>query len=321
MTPTLAEPPLALARAQWEALEHAHAARADALTERWRTSRAAGQKHPIEDFLFTYYSYKPGQLRRWHPGAGVELMDAAAEPRANWRFAAPGRAPGSITLDEPALRGARGPEFAAIRAILRGTASRPASFGCFGMHEWAMTYRQEEHRHAVPLRLGQRGTDAVVEASEIRCTHFDAYRFFTPEAAPRNLVRPTRETQAAMEQPGCLHAGMDLYKWATKLGPLIPGALLLDAFELARDIRWMDMRASPYDVRAWGAAAVAIETPEGKAEYARAQRGFTERGQALRARLIAALDALDERGRGLVGGEHPVGAPAAKGADRTPVPA
>ncbi|HEY9423927.1 MAG TPA: 3-methyladenine DNA glycosylase, partial [Microterricola sp.] len=35
--------------------------------------------------------------------------------------------------------------------------------------------------------------------------------------------------------------------------------------------------------------AVPIETPEGKAEYVRAQRGFTERGNELRARLLAAV--------------------------------
>ena len=30
------------------------------------------------DFLFTYYSLRPRQLRRWHPGFGVVLGGAAA---------------------------------------------------------------------------------------------------------------------------------------------------------------------------------------------------------------------------------------------------
>ena len=285
---------LTLERADWQATESAHAARADALTAGWRARRdraggKGGEKHPVEDFLFTYYSYERSLMRRWHPGAGIELLDAAAEPRANWKFAAQGRHPGSVILDESALRETRGGEFAAIRAILQGTASRAAHFGCFGLHEWAMVYRQDEHRHEVPLRLGQQGTDAVVEAHDIRCSHFDAYRFFAPEAAPRNRLAPTRENQPLLEQAGCLHAGMDLYKWAVKLGPLVPGETLLDTFELARDIRWLDMRASPYDVSAWGGEAVPIETPEGKAEYVRAQRGFTERGQVLRERLLVLL--------------------------------
>jgi len=79
---------------------------------------------------------------------------------------------------------------------------------------------------------------------------------------------------------------MDLYKWAVKLGPLVPGELLLDAFELARDIRVLDMRASPYDLAEWGYDAVPIETAEGKAAYVRAQRAFADRGRAVRRRLI-----------------------------------
>ena len=58
---------------------------------------------------------------------------------------------------------------------------------------------------------------------------------------------------------------MDVYKWATKLGPVVPGDLLLDCFELARDIRTLDMRASPYDVTSYDLEPIAIETAEGKA--------------------------------------------------------
>ena len=132
-------------------------------------------------------------------------------------------------------------------------------------------------------------SDAVVESHRIRCTHFDAYRFFTDEAAPRNVETPTRERQVELEQPGCLHATMDLFKWATKLGPLVPGELLLDCFELARDVRTLDMRASPYDLAVHGYAPVHIETAAGKAAYAQAQQGFAVRGADLRERLLGVL--------------------------------
>ena len=79
---------------------------------------------------------------------------------------------------------------------------------------------------------------------------------------------------------------MDLYKWAYKLSPAVPGELVADCFELAADIRELDMRASPYDLAAHGYAPVPIETPEGKAEYVAAQRGFAERGAVLRRRLL-----------------------------------
>lgn len=276
-----------LAPAEWRAREAEHAERADALTLARRERVQRRETHPIEDFLFTYYPNKPSALRRWHPGAGVLLAGAAGEERAEWRWYR--TEDGGSRVDADAFLAARGATVDFIARLLGRTVERQARFGCFGLHEWAMVYKQGEHRHEVPLRLGQAATDAVVEAANIGCTHFDAYRFFTPEALPLNALRPSRENQPELEQSGCLHAGMDLYKWAVKLGPLVPGALVLDTFELARDIRWLDMQASPYDVSAWGAPAVAIETPEGKAEYVRVQRGFAERGDALRVRLSAAI--------------------------------
>jgi len=282
--------PERLAAAEWRALEEAHAERADAMTAEHRVRAGRGEKHPVEDFLFTYYAYKPSVLRRWHPGAGIDLADAMNSPRASWRWYTTGGEAGSLVVDASAFRSEKSLLVAGVEKILRSTLGRAGSFGCFGLHEWAMVYRQDEHRHEVPLRLGQGGTDDVVRAHELRCTHFDAFRFFTPDAVPRNRETPTRDLQPAMEQPGCLHAGMDVYKWAVKLGPLVPGDLLLDSFELARDIRILDMEASPYDLADRGYQPVRIETPDGKAEYVRRQRGFTDRSQQLRERLLAALD-------------------------------
>ncbi|HZJ07597.1 MAG TPA: 3-methyladenine DNA glycosylase, partial [Nocardioidaceae bacterium] len=85
---------------------------------------------------------------------------------------------------------------------------------------------------------------------------------------------------------GCLHAGMDLYKHSFRLSPMICSDLVADAFELARDIRVLDMRASPYDLSDLGYPPVRVETAQGKREYAAAQRAFTERGAPLRRRLI-----------------------------------
>jgi hypothetical protein len=95
-----------------------------------------------------------------------------------------------------------------------------------------------------------------------------------------------------LEQRGCLHANMDLYKWASKLAPFAPSELIADCFELARDIREVDMRASPYDLRALGFEPIAIETAAGRAEYEQRQRAFSARGEPLRARLIALCERL-----------------------------
>jgi hypothetical protein len=163
------------------------------------------------------------------------------------------------------------------------------------MHEWAMVHRSAEHgvRHASwPLRLGAAGTDAVVESHRIACSHFDAYRFFAPSARPLNTLSPGPDDRPDFEQPGCLHAGMDLYKHAFRLWPLVPSELVADCFELARDIRVLDMRASPYDLADLGFDPVRVETAEGKQEYAAAQRGFAERGAPLRAALVHACERL-----------------------------
>jgi hypothetical protein len=180
-----------------------------------------------------------------------------------------------------------------IHGLLTATASRAPRFSCFGLHEWAMVYRSADVRHEDwPLRLGTSGTDAVVESLPVRCTHFDAFRFFTPAARPLNMVQPERDDQLTLEQPGCLHAGMDLYKWAYKLDPYSPSSLVADCFELALDIRSLDMRASPYDLGPLGYAPVQIETAEGRAQYRREQAAFSERAEPLRARLIALCETL-----------------------------
>ena len=289
-------PPLTVLPAEeWTRRAATHAARTDAMTAGHRERRSRHEKHAIEDFLFEYYPASPAQLRRWHPGAGVALAPGPDGPAPNgaWRWYRTDD-DGTVTLDAEAFTTARGDTVRFVATLLDATRSRPAATGCFGLHEWAMVYREPAgaHRHPLPLRLGEDGTDAVVEAHRIRCTHIDAFRFFTPEAVPRNTLTPTRETQVAMEQPGCLHAAMDCYKWALKLGPLVPGDLLLDCFELAREIRVTDMQASPYDVSPYGLAPIRIETPEGKHEYVRLQRDYAERSNALRGRLVEVCGAV-----------------------------
>jgi hypothetical protein len=284
-------PAAVLHAADWRARRRAHEERVDAWLTPHLARRRSGVKHPVEDFLFTYYSHRPAQLRRWHPGAGVALRDAdPAEFGPDYRATAAG-----LTLDTDRVRARRADSVGWIRTLLAATAGRPAQLGCFGLHEWAMVYRQtqDEVRHnAWPLRLSPAATAAVVEERGVRCSHFDAFRFFTAPARPLNLLTPTRERQHELEQPGCLHANMDLYKWAYKLSPLVSSELVADAFALAREIRTLDMRASPYDLADLGYPPVRIETVEGRHEYARAQRGFAERAAPLRARLVAECDRL-----------------------------
>ena len=251
---------------------------------------APGEKHPVHDFLFTYYSQRPAQLRRWHPGWGVVLEGGAPEYGGLKGYVV---STGSTdVMVSPDHLASQRPLVEGIHALLVATAARAPQLGCFGLHEWAMVHGQDETRHPWPLRLGRSGTDEVVESHRIACSHFDAYRFFTPTARPLNTLRPGRDDRASYEQPACLHAGMDLYKHAFRLTPLVPSELVADCFELARDIRELDMRAAPYDLRDLGFEPVRIETPAGKQEYVAAQRAFAERGAPLRQRLVEECERL-----------------------------
>jgi hypothetical protein len=254
--------------------------------------RRNGDAHPVEDFLFTYYSYKPAALLRWHPGFGTVLREPGELAGAKGY----GDVAGGWGVTREHVAGQERLLGSTLQ-LLRATASRPAHLGCFGMHEWAMVYRlsPDDVRHSAwPLRLGGDGTDAVVEGHRVACSHFDAFRFFTDDARPLNTLRPGRDDRPAFEQPACLHVGMDLYKHAFRLSPMVGSDLVADCFELAREIRVLDMRASPYDFSGLGLAPVRVETADGKQEYAAAQRDFAERGAPLRARLVAACELLLE---------------------------
>ena len=278
---------------EWLQRQAAHEARVRQWTDPYQERIRRGEKHPVHDFLFTYYSFRPAWLRRWHPGPDLVLAGEAA--RAFLRYPDYREMENGVGLDVTAALESRRPFVIWLRDLLGAMQTRPAFFGCHGLHEWAMVHRQtpEELRHnAWPLRCGPEDIARIVEGSAICCTHFDAFRFFTAPAQPLNRVQPTRADVPLLEQRGCLHATMDLYKWSFKLAPFTPSEWIADAFELAWAVREVDMRASPYDLAALGYPAIAIETPAGRAEYESKQREFARRAEPLRARLIGLCDRL-----------------------------
>jgi hypothetical protein len=289
----IAPPASLLTESAWRARQRAHERRVQLWVEPHRQRKARGEKHPVEDFLFEYYRFRPSWLLRWHPGPDVVLAGDGAREYLRWpEYHETGA---GVALHVAAFDPARRTTLTWLLGLLRAMQDRPPHFGCFGLHEWAMVYRltADEIRHPDwPLRFPPEEIARIVEAQPLGCTHFDAFRFFTSAARPLNRLQPERATVARLEQRGCLHANMDLYKWAFKLAPFTPSDLTADCFALARDIREVDMRASPYDLGALGFAPLAIETPAGRAVYEARQRDFAERGQPLRARLIALCERL-----------------------------
>jgi hypothetical protein len=214
-------------------------------------------------------------------------------PEARERFSAPEYrvAEGVIRRDLGSLSDQGREQLKEVVDVLVATQSRPANFGCYGVHEWAMVYRGHDLRHAgiAPLRLPQEEVDGFVESRPVACSHFDAYRFFAPEAKPLNRIQLEWPIRHEMEQPGCIHANMDLYRWAYTAMPWIGSDILLDCFELAAELRVLDMQASPYDLRGLGFEPVRVETVDGRSEYQGRQRELSARAEVLRSELIQSV--------------------------------
>ncbi|MBB1510134.1 3-methyladenine DNA glycosylase [Tessaracoccus sp. ZS01] len=281
-----------LEAAEWRERAEIHRGRVTAELAEVVRRRERGLKHPVDDFLFQYYNLRPSHLAQWHPGAGVGL--AGGEAFAERQFYA---TTGRVTvLDAASFLAKRGGTVETAHRLLAAAADKAPRFGCFGMHEWAMVYRLQEGQTRHPylkLRFDPAEVARIVEEVGCRCTHFDAFRFFTEPARPLNVLQPTRETQPDLDQPGCLHVNMDLYRWAGKLSPAVGSELLFEAYLLARDIREVDMQASAYDLADWGYEPIAVETAEGRARYAAVQRGFAERAVPLRHEILRVIRSLE----------------------------
>lgn len=274
-----------LAPREWQHQITDHEKGIEALINPYLQLRSEQKKDPVMDFLFEYYAFRPSRLRRWTPGLGVLLVGGNTR---NWRFDEMREQDGNCFLDVTHFPSARISSLKWILNLLQNTSGRRPSFGCFGMHEWAMVYKADRIRHQhLSLRMDMSELAEFVESRPLLCTHFDAFRFFTEEAKPQNKFELNREKFHKMEQPGCLHTNMDLYKWAFKMYPWISSSTIRRAFELAVETRIVDMKASPYDLRDRGLTPIRIETEDGRLEYVEKQRDIFERSQPIREQLIS----------------------------------
>jgi len=276
---------------QWQEYAILHRKEVQEITVSMRARKSRDEKHPVYDFLHTYYSFPLGRLERWHPGVGIHLeVDQSIDlPEKYYQ-----RSNAVAWIDPEKLTPKGRERIQWTRRLLSITQSRPPNFACHGLHEWAMVYSGSDvrHRESAPLRLPQKEIDALVSSRLLCCSHFDAFRFFAPDTIPRNRFSPTLLTREDHEQPGCIHANMDLYKWSYKSSPWISSDLLRKTLFFAIEARIIDMRASPYDLSEYGYSPIPIETPEGRREYEREQSELYRRGLKLRSELIAALEKI-----------------------------
>ena len=269
----------------WKNEQQIHQDKVAELLDPYLEKRSRHEKDPVLDFLFEYYKFRPSHLMRWSPGISraLEFDDIDDLPHYS-EFSINGNI-AYLNPDFFPKKRIRSVKW--MLGLLKKSRSQKPLFGCLGMHEWAMVYRADEIRHEqVPLRLPMDEINKFVESRPLVCTHFDAFRFFTEDARPMNKNRLSRDTFQDMEQPGCIHTNMDLYKWAYKLTPWISGCVLRDAFLNAVNARRIDMQASPYDAREFGLEPIKIETPDGRKEYIHLQTDIYERSLPIRERLI-----------------------------------
>ena len=284
-----------LGRLEWQALRTAHRE----IVLPWVTPRlerrSRHESHPVDDFLFEYYPISANRLLIWHPGSNQRLQahpdDPTYFPENSYRFV-PGT-DGELGVIEIANDWLAKNQSSSLllRDFLVNTHIRNLRSGCFGLHEWAMVLGSNEIRHEKwPLRLSQTQIQKTIDEVGLRCTHFDAFRFFTPVAAPLNPLQLTRIDQKDVEQPGCLHANMDLYKHAQRYAPIFGSDLVRQAFQLAKDIRSVDMQVAPYDLADLGVIPIKVETPEGRDIFVSKQIEFASRAQELRQKMISVIE-------------------------------
>lgn len=284
-------------------------------------------KHPVYNFLHTYYRYSIEELKNYSPGMSVYLEDVAEndlfskknmknsfrlhdrmvklsvdgcywDVQKDLMFDKPNSRYGWINLTR-------------TRDILQSTTTKTAFLGCFGLHEWAMLYSgknknyinqqkeentsdsdrantRERHQKFLPLRVNQKEIDFIVESGGLKCTHYDAWRFFHPDSQSWNIINPlNRGNQIKHEQPGCVHTNMDLFKYAFNLYPLISSDLLLESIDVAVTARKIDMRASPYDVSQFNIGnPLCVETKQGREEYVIEQEKLSIMAAPVREKLL-----------------------------------
>ena len=321
---------------QWKALLSRQRQRVDKLLP---TLVTEDENHPIYNFFLTYYRYVPSALRSYSPGIGVMISTESAD---DYKSDLPkkGRVvyndscvifdPRSANFNEKQVN-----NFRKTLRILEATKIRPPNFHCYGLHEWAMLYSKSTPfvTQSLPLRksLSNEVIQEVVKTQGPKCTHYDAFRFFSEDAKPLNSTVPrsassaklasemplTRENEEHFEQPGCLHSIMDIYRWSLKIFPFISSNLLVDSLELAIKAREVDMRASPYDLKAYefrsservsiepnhheksfendfDRSPILIETIEGRREYAKLQKELYEQSKPVREQVIMSYKILSD---------------------------
>ena len=274
-----------LKRSEWRSRADAHRRRVRDLLGGMFYDRKVHDRHPIYNFLFNYYRFRPHRtIERYSAGLDFAVESCSSSddeslylPSSKYLSVKDG----CIEMDP--VKSLNEKSVTRIRnlcTLLEKVQRRPPNFSCFGVHEFAMLHsgtRRSLFQKGLKLRMSQREIDNVVERAPIRCTHFDATWHFPKSALKSCRIKTSPDLRTKNEQAGCIHTNLDLFKFSLRLWPFASSELVADALELAIRARELDMRASPYDLssisdftelgRDFDLTPVLIETESGRAEF------------------------------------------------------
>ncbi len=211
-----------------------------------------------------------------------------ARPAPPGRWYRPGHDHGvAIAVDGAAFRAERGaPDRERRDDPARHSRCAAPGFGCFGLHEWADGLPAAQHRHPVPLRLGQR-PPRMPSSRRARAALHALRRLpllHPGSGAPQPRRADARPTARDASSPGACTPAWISTNGRSSCGPSCPASCCWTRSRWRARCREPSIcEPRPYDLRDMGLRRrCPIETAEGKAEYVRPQRGVRRARAAIR---------------------------------------
>jgi len=128
---------LHLSETQWKTVEDSNQHLLEPIVSAHRLRRMKGEKHPIIDFLFDYYHFKPSKLLEWTPGIGVYLKGSKAKDLVVKKGFNENQH--GVFIDTHTFPADRMDGLNWTIDLLKQSFDRKPQFNCFGLHEWCMT--------------------------------------------------------------------------------------------------------------------------------------------------------------------------------------
>ena len=296
-----------LERSEWILRADAHRRRVRDLLGGIFYDREVHDKHPIYNFIFNYYRFRPHRtIERYSPGLDFGLKNESDDDESLYLPSSKYLSMNDGCTEIDPVKSLNEKSVTRIRnlhTLLEIVQRRPPNFSCFGVHEFAMLYSGARHsyyqKNVLKLRMTQREIDSIVERAPITCTHFDATRHFPETIASRVKTSPSLRTKN--EQAGCVHTNLDLFKYALRLFPFASSELVADALELAIRARELDMRASPYDLSSvdvtelrydFDLTPILIETESGRTKFKNLTMDLYRDSLPIRDRIIKVASSI-----------------------------